>query len=134
MGGAFDPRYGEAWTSGQCLGMLALPGVWLTLASIDDRVIGFAMARSTLDEAELLLVAVDPAHRRAGVGGALLRGVFADAQARGATRLHLEVRSDNPAIGLYRAHGFTKVGERRDYYRGTDGQRRDAHTYSRTMR
>ena len=60
MAAAFDPRYGEAWTRNQCLGVLAMPGVRLTLASIDDRPAGFAMVRSVADEAELLLLAVDP--------------------------------------------------------------------------
>lgn len=131
MEAAFDPRHGEAWTSAQCLGMLALPGVWLTLAEAGDGVVvGFSLSRVTVDEAELLLIAVDPAHRRQGVGSALLRGVIADAQTRGAKRLHLEVRADNPAVALYRAYRFTKVGERREYYRGSDGRRRDAHSYA----
>ena len=33
--------------------------------------------------------------------------------------------ADNPAVVFYTRHGFGKVGERRDYYRGTDGVRRD---------
>lgn len=133
MSAAFDPRYGEGWTSGQCVGMLALPGVWLTLAYRDDVLAGFAMARAVAGEGELLLLAVHPRHRGAGVGAALLRSVIADGEARAIDRLHLEVRADNSAIGLYRAHGFDKVGERRDYYRGTDGRRRDAHTFARTI-
>ena len=53
MTAAFDPRYGEAWTRNQCLGVLAMPGVRLTLALVDDRPAGFAMVRSVMDEAEL---------------------------------------------------------------------------------
>src|SRR5207237_4566432 len=41
---AFDPRFGEAWTSAQCLGMLSLPGVWLVIASLDGSDAGFALA------------------------------------------------------------------------------------------
>jgi hypothetical protein len=29
---AFDPRFGEAWTPSQVTGVLAMPGVWLTIA------------------------------------------------------------------------------------------------------
>lgn len=133
MQAAFDARYGEAWTSGQCLGVMAMPGVWLTLANLDERPAGFALTRAVADEAELLLLAADPRQRRAGIGSALLRSVLADAAARGVSRVHLEVRADNPAVAFYTSHGFTKVGERRDYYRGTDGQRRDAHTYSKSL-
>lgn len=133
MQAAFDPRFGEAWTSGQCLGVMAMPGVWLTLAHVDDRPAGFALTRAIADEAELLLLAADSTQRRAGIGSALLRAVLADASTRGVTRIHLEVRADNPAVAFYTRHGFAKVGERRDYYRGTDGLRRDAHTYSRDL-
>lgn len=133
MQAAFDPRYGEAWTAGQCLGVMAMPGVWLTLAFVDEHPVGFALIRAIADEAELLLLATDPKQRRAGIGSALLRAVLADAATRGATRAHLEVRSDNPAVAFYTRHGFAKVGERRDYYRGSDGVRRDAHTFSRGL-
>jgi len=128
---AFDPRYGEAWTRNQCLGVIAMPGVRLTLAFVDDAPAGFAMVRSVADEAEVLLLAVDPAYRRRGVATALLRGVIADAGVAGVTDLHLEVRAGNDAVALYVAQGFAKVGERRGYYRGKTGQSFDAHTYRR---
>jgi [ribosomal protein S18]-alanine N-acetyltransferase len=69
MAAAFDPRYGEAWSHGQVLGILAMPGVRLTLAYADDEPAGFSLVRTVLDEAELLLLAVAPTHRRRGVGG-----------------------------------------------------------------
>lgn len=130
---AFDPRFGEAWTRNQCLGVMAMPGVRVTLAQVDDEPAGFAMVRSVADEAELLLLAVDPRHRRRGIGTALLRGVIAEAQATGIADLHLEVRSSNEAVALYKAQGFEKVGERRGYYRGRSGDVHDAHTYRRPV-
>ncbi|MGP7795077.1 GNAT family N-acetyltransferase [Sphingomonas sp. CLY1604] len=133
MSAAFDPRYGEAWTRNQCMGVLAMPGVRLTLALVDDMPAGFAMVRSVADEAELLLLAVDPAHRRRGIATALLRAVIAEAQAGGIADLHLEVRAGNAAVALYTAQGFAKVGERRGYYRGKTGQAFDAHTYRRPV-
>lgn len=133
MAAAFDPRFGEAWTRSQCVGILAMPGVWLTIARVDGAAAGFALSRAILDEAELLLIAVDPAHRRAGVGAALLRSTIADCGARGVRRLHLEVRAGNPAIALYTGHGFARQGVRRDYYRSATGERFDAHTYVRAV-
>ncbi len=130
---AFDPRFGEAWTRGQCLGILALPGVWLTIASIDGAAAGFALSRATVAEAELLLLATLPEVRRHGVGGALLRSVMRDAKDRYATRLYLEVRAGNDAIRLYRSLGFIKVGERRAYYRGANNQLFDALTFQREL-
>lgn len=133
MGQAFDPRYGEAWTLNQCLGMLSLGGVWLTLAEQRGVLAGFALARAMAGDGELLLLGVRPALRGRGIGAALLRSVIADAEARDAERLHLEVRAGNDAVHLYRAHGFAKVGERRNYYRGVTGQSFDAHTFSRQL-
>ena len=133
MGEAFDPRFGEAWTRNQCLGILAMPGVWLTIAMLDGVPAGFALSRIVIDEAELLLLATVPAMRRRGVAAALLRSVIADAISSGAVTLHLEVRDGNEAIKLYRGTGFVKVGERRNYYRGTTGQAFHAFTYSRDL-
>ena len=133
MSAAFDPRFGEAWTRNQCLGVLAMPGVRLTIASVDEVPAGFAMVRSVADEAELLLLAVAPPYRRQGVAAALLRAVIAEAQGTGIADMHLEVRAGNAAVQLYEANGFSKVGERRGYYRGRGGEAFDAHTYRRNL-
>lgn len=127
---AFDAAYGEAWTKTQCLSVLSLPGVWLTLARQEARPAGFALTRIVLDEAELLLLAVRPAQRRAGVGHALLVAAAGGARARGAARMHLEVRDGNGALALYEAAGFASSGRRRGYYRGSDGSTFDAITLS----
>lgn len=126
---AFDPRFGEAWTRGQCLGILALPGVWLKLAEVSGEAAGFALARAGGGEAELMLLASDPRFRRQGVGAALLRSIIADARGRDAAQLFLEVRAGNDAIAFYERLGFTKIGERSSYYRGTGGQLFSAYTY-----
>ncbi|WP_010185598.1 GNAT family N-acetyltransferase [Sphingomonas sp. PAMC 26605] len=133
MQAAFDPRFGEAWTHNQVLGLMAMPGVWLTIAEVNDEAAGFALSRRVLDEAELLLLATTPHLRRRGVAAAVLRAVLADARSHGASSVHLEVRSDNDAIKLYRSEGFMMVGRRSDYYRGHGGQSYDALTYRRTL-
>lgn len=131
MRAAFDPRFGEAWTHNQVLGLLAMPGVWLTIAELGGDPAGFALSRRVLDEAELMLLATIPKFRRRGVAAALLRSVMIDAQAQGARTLHLEVRAGNDAIKLYNNAGFAKVGERRHYYHGPAGHAFDALTYRR---
>jgi [ribosomal protein S18]-alanine N-acetyltransferase len=134
MQAAFEPRFGEAWTRNQCLGILAMPGIWLTIASIDGAPAGFALCRAVADEAELLLLATAPVFRRRGVASALLRAVEADATRLGVATLHIEVREGNEAIKLYRNWGFRKIGQRREYYRGSDGQVFDALTFQRKLR
>ncbi|RDE05738.1 GNAT family N-acetyltransferase [Sphingomonas aracearum] len=133
MGEAFDPRFGEGWTRNQCLGILAMPGVWLTLALIGEEPAGFALSRQMADEAELLLLATHPAFRRRGVGAALLRSVLHEAEGRGCRMIHLEVREGNEAIRLYQGAGFAKVGQRPSYYRGNAGRSWDAYTFRRDL-
>ena len=128
MGRAFRPCFGEAWTRSQCAGILPMSGVSLTIGEDGDGAIGFALARIVSDEAELLLIGVDPDRQGHGAGNALLQHFIAKSRAAGAHRLHLEVRDGNPAVGLYRASGFVPAGRRRNYYRGPDGERHDAVT------
>jgi len=125
---AFQSCFGEAWTRSQCAGILPMRGVVLTLAERDGQATGFSLVRAVADEAELLLLAVDPAEQRRGIGQALLDEFIAGALAGGAHRLHLEVRDGNPAVELYRSSGFAPVGRRRNYYHGPDGSSHDAVT------
>jgi ribosomal-protein-alanine N-acetyltransferase len=128
MAAAFRPGFGEAWTRSQCAGILPMHGVSLTIAESSDVPVGFSLVRAVTDEAELLLLAVDPAEQRRGIGQALLDEFIATALVGGAHRLHLEVRDGNPAINLYRASGFSAAGRRRNYYHGPDGEAHDAVT------
>ena len=129
MAAAFEPTYGEAWTRSQCAGIMPMAGVSLRLADRGDGgIVGFALMRAVADEAELLLIAVDPAARQAGIGAVLVEDFITLAVARGARRLHLEVREGNTAITLYERAGFRLAGRRRAYYRGLDGHKRDALT------
>jgi [ribosomal protein S18]-alanine N-acetyltransferase len=133
MDSAFDPRFGEAWTLSQCAALLPMHGVWLTLARAGEEVIGFALSRIVADEAELLLLGVKPQARGAGVGRSLVDRFADTAAARGARRLHLEVRDGNRAVNLYNGAGFTLVGRRRRYYSGGNGELYDALSLSRPV-
>jgi [ribosomal protein S18]-alanine N-acetyltransferase len=133
MEDSFDPNFGEAWTQPQCAGLLPLPGVWLTLAKHGEDVVGFALARIVVREAELLLIAVKTNWQGKGIGDALLKRFMSIAANAGAEKLHLEVRYGNPAIALYKREGFEQAGRRNNYYRGRDGQVHDAITLVRQL-
>ena len=136
MARAFDPAFGEAWNKAQCLAALALPGYRLRGAFFDDgqsqkasaKLAGFAIQRTVAGESELLLLAVDPALRRYGIGRTLLRDWINHSRSVGVVRAFLEMRSDNPARHLYQQVGFTEIAVRKAYYRGGDGLFRDAVT------
>jgi ribosomal-protein-alanine N-acetyltransferase len=138
MEAAFDPAYGEAWNRRQVSDSLVLPNTHYLLAGADgghpkrdEEASGFLMSRGAADEEELLLIAVRPEYRGRGVGSALLQRFIDAAEARGATRLFLEMRDGNPAESLYLRAGFIPVGRRRNYYRGAAEGPLDAITYAR---
>ena len=134
MNAAFDERFGEAWTRSQCAGILPMPGVELVLArGSDGELAGFSLFRTVADEAELLLLAVEPSYRRRGTGRMLLDHFIERARHFGASRVHLEVREGNPAVILYRQLGFSLAGRRPKYYRGRFGGDFDALTLSRKL-
>jgi len=128
MNAAFDPRFGEGWTSAQCLALLAMPGARLFVARRGGPV-GFALSRTIGGDCELMMIGVLPAMQRQGIGLALLDRVIADARKHSAEAIFLEVRSGNPATVLYLGRNFIKVGSRVRYYRGNDGEQFDAETY-----
>ena len=61
---AFEPMGERGWTRQDVAGLLASPGVAGFLLTEGASDIGMAICRVVADEAELLTVAVDPAHRR----------------------------------------------------------------------
>jgi ribosomal-protein-alanine N-acetyltransferase len=137
---AFDPAYGEAWTRAQVENALLLGNChkWLITpegmrAEDGEAAAGFALARSVLDEAELLLFAVSPEWRGRGIGARLLSYVQDDLKKSGVYTLMLEMRRGNPAESLYTRHGFTPIGMRPKYYRTIHGDRIDAITFSSTL-
>jgi GNAT superfamily N-acetyltransferase len=79
--------------------------------------LGFMLERSvTSGRLHVLTLATHPECRRRGVGKALLRHALARAPS-----VELEVRRSNEAaINLYRAHGFSVVGVSRGYYGNED--------------
>jgi [ribosomal protein S18]-alanine N-acetyltransferase len=88
---------------------------------------GFVLSRKAADEAEILTIAVDPAHRKAGIGAKLLAAHLAKLAAARAKTLFLEVDQNNAAArALYARFGFRQVGERKAYYRTADGGRATA--------
>jgi ribosomal protein S18 acetylase RimI-like enzyme len=84
----------------------------LLLAVQGNRPIGTsALQRIGLETAEIKRMWVDPAHRRAGMGRAMLDHLIAAARAAGYERIRL----DSPdfmtsAHALYRSFGFVSIG------------------------
>ena len=90
---------------------------WL-VAMDGETVAGYIGSQSSIDESDIMNVAVHPDYRRQGVAENLINNLIMDLKARGSRALMLEVRASNaPAIALYEKLGFSQVGCRRNYYR-----------------
>jgi ribosomal-protein-alanine N-acetyltransferase len=110
----------DAWSAGLVAEGVAgnLPTIHYLVAELDGTVVGHAVASIVGEIGELQRIAVDGAHRRTGLAGALLEAVLDLARAEEAERLLLEVREDNePALAFYAGHGFTELDRRPRYYR-----------------
>lgn len=84
---------------------------------------GLAVAMPLPDEAELLLIAVDPARQGYGLGRKLLAALRTELAASNRKKLFLEVRASNRrALDFYTAAGLTEIGRRKNYYPTADGR------------
>jgi ribosomal-protein-alanine N-acetyltransferase len=79
-------------------------------------VVGFCLLQPVLDEANLLLMAIDPTMQGKGLGYQLL-DASVERLGEGCVMVFLEVRQSNaPAIALYEKSGFHQMGVRKNYY------------------
>ncbi|MFB9148494.1 GNAT family N-acetyltransferase [Roseovarius ramblicola] len=113
---------GRNWSAVEFAALLDSPHVFVVG---DAR--AFALGRAIADEAELLTLATDPAHRRTGLARAALAAFEAEARARGAQRGFLEVAADNAAArALYAAARWHGCACRPGYYPRADAEAVDA--------
>lgn len=109
----------DPWSHGMFVAHLRYgpPEMFLIAEDASGEVVGYALVRTVVDEAELLNIAVSPSARRRGVGIRLLRAAMQICRERGAEWMLLEVRETNVAARtLYERHGFHPVGRRTGYY------------------
>lgn len=86
-------------------------------ARLQGRLAGFLLRHIVLDEAHIVNLGVAPAFRRQGIGGHLLAASLDEMLEEGARSVTLEVRRSNQAaIAMYAAVGFTEAGVRQSYY------------------
>jgi ribosomal-protein-alanine N-acetyltransferase len=106
------------WPEASVQEVLEWKGSMGMVIETEGKVVGFLIGRQTIEEAEVLNLAVAPGNRRKGSGGALLEAAVEEFQARGVNRVYLEVRESNRAgIAFYEKHGFLQGGRREGYYR-----------------
>lgn len=88
------------------------------LAFDDKNIVGYVFFVTSVDEAELVKIAVDKNYRRKCFGITLLKNSFDNLKRKGIKSVFLEVRqSNNQAIGLYKKMGFNEINTRKNFYR-----------------
>ena len=109
---------GDAWSAELFWSELAQHESRHYVVAVDGaQVVGYAGLAMTDDEGYVQTIGVATQAQRRGIGTMLMADLMAAAANRGATRVGLEVRTDNsPAHELYRRFGFAPVGVRRGYY------------------
>ena len=93
------------------------------VADVDGVIAGFAVMGYGDDNAYLALLAVAPAHRRAGIARQLLLWLLKTAEVAGVAGINVELREDNTiARQLYESLGFDETGHRPGGYYGVVNQ------------
>ena len=89
----------------------------------ENKIVCYVGAETVLDECNVGNIVTDRKYRGKGFATNLMNKLMSDLKQRGIVKVFLEVEHDNmPAIALYEKTGFTRYGQRRDYY----GAGRDA--------
>lgn len=112
----------DAWSPENMRAELASPHTYYLVAvRVEDpsAVEGYAglLAPQGSGDADIQTIAVAETARRHGLGRTLMRQLMTEAHQRGAARIFLDVRADNPgAQSLYEALGFEPITVRTGYY------------------
>jgi [ribosomal protein S18]-alanine N-acetyltransferase len=103
------------WSLAMFVLELSKPATVCIGAVRDGELVGYLVCSRYHTVWHLMNVAVDPVHRRTGIGTALMERLFETAGP--GERYTLEVRVSNAeAIEMYESFGFRSAGMRRRYY------------------
>ena len=87
------------------------------IGELDKKIVAYAGAWVSFDQAEVMHIAVEPKLRGQGIGTLIFGELIKAVKKRGATSITLEVRPSNTAaIKLYENFGLKSVGRRKGYY------------------
>lgn len=97
-----------------------------TVIEQNGQVVGFCILQPVLDEANLLLMAIDPSQQSKGLGYQMLEASM-DMLKNNPIQIFLEVRESNlAAINLYQKSGFHQIDLRKNYYPNSNGTKEHA--------
>ena len=113
----------RGWGEGEFEQMLSERNTLVDRLRQGRNIIGFAVSRMAVDEAEILSIAMDARHRGRGLSRNLLLTHLGHLAGHGVCTVFLEVEENNqPARQLYNRAGFKVIGRRERYYKQSDGE------------
>jgi ribosomal-protein-alanine N-acetyltransferase len=122
LAGLHESSFERGWSAEAFDRLLDSSGTFALIARRKGLASGFVLTRVVTDEAEILSVGVAPPARRQGIAAQILIWAAAEAARAGATKLFLEVGTENAAaLALYSKLGFYEVGRRHHYYGDPSG-------------
>ena len=114
--------YSHPWTRNNFMDSFAagylMQGLFKINSLLEDpELIGYYVAMKGVDEYHLLNLTVSPSFQRKGLAKVMLDELQKAAKLAHLNWIWLEVRASNRiAIALYTAYGFSRTGERKNYY------------------
>lgn len=124
--GVEQRAYAHPWNRTNFLDALQ-SGYQAQMLVAGDTLLGYFIAMEGVEEVHLLNITVAPEYQGQGWARVLLDALDIWARGRAAQWLWLEVRVSNArAQQVYEAHGYQRVGRRKDYYPAGHGAREDA--------
>ncbi len=91
------------------------------IAYINEEPIAYLGSSYVLDSLDILSILVNPNYRNKGIATKLIKELIKFCSSKDIKTIFLEVRkSNNKAIMLYESFNFTKVSERKNYYKNED--------------
>lgn len=116
-----NDAFSHPWSYQQFLGELSSNATRYFVAIANQQVVGYAGCWLIVDEVHITNIAVLRDFQRMGIGNRLLAHLEEQTAAEGANYYTLEVRRSNIAAQtLYRQHGFSVAGVRKNYYQDED--------------
>ena len=87
------------------------------VGEIEKKIVAYAAAFVSFEQAEVFKIAVTPELRGFGFGKKIFFELIQAVKKRGANSITLEVRPSNiPAVKMYESFGLKSVGRRKNYY------------------
>jgi ribosomal protein S18 acetylase RimI-like enzyme len=124
---------GWGWTPARVLRAIHDKSTNVAVIHARGGIPGFGIMEYGEGTAHLVLLGVQPAHRKKGLGAGLVSWLEKPARTAGVERIFVEARSDNlAAIAFYRKLGFRELERITGYYRDiVDGVRLEKRLWSR---